>query len=207
MRAAHPHARVHVVQTAAVDHCAERRWTPRHLVERMASKPLPFAVELRSGPLACRDACRSRSVSSCSEGRRPSRERWHVGPGPFGSSAFSFAFLAPGRAALRPLRLRGGLRLGDRAVVFLVEDVGIGLVVLYAVLVSCLLGALAMTALSDPGMWPRPFTSRRWRRGRESHALRVGSRRLASDADDAIAVTAHKTQASSAPTTTARRRS
>ena len=35
---------------------------------------------------------------------------------------------------------------------FLVENVGLGLVVVYAVLVSCLLGALGMTALSDPGM-------------------------------------------------------
>ena len=81
------------------------------------------------------------------------RYGWHVGMGCSVVSAFSFAFLAPKDA---PRYGHCGFAVGSVLAIvrsfFLVEDVGIGLVVLYAVLVSCLLGALGMTALSDPGM-------------------------------------------------------
>ena len=113
-------------------------------------------------------------------------------------SAFSFAFLAPRDA---PRYGHCGFAVGSVLAIvrsfFLVENVGLGLVVLYAVLVSCLLGALGMTALSDPGAQPRPFTSRRWRvRGWESHV-------------DAVDAAAHAPQPQVwyAPTTTARPRS
>ena len=157
--AAHPHARLHVVQKAAVGYGAERRRCGGTLGRADgASETVPLAVELRSGPLACRDVWSRDAVCVLLGG--PSliaRYGWHVGLGCSVVSAFSFAFLAPEtpHAALRPLRLRcwrycvvrSFFRGGRRS----------GLVVLYAVLVSCLIGALAMTALSDPGMQPRPF--------------------------------------------------
>ena len=132
------------------------------LVERMAPlKPLPFAVELRSGPLACRDALYGLGTPCVVLLGGPSliaRYGWHVGMGCSVVSAFSFAFLAPRDA---PRYGHCGFAVGSVLAIvrsfFLVENVGIGLVVLYAVLVACLLGALAMTALSDPGMRPRPF--------------------------------------------------
>ena len=135
------------------------------LVERMAPlKPLPFAVELRSGPLACRDALYGLGTPCLVLLGGPSliaRYGWHVGLGCSVVSAFSFAFLAPRDA---PRYGHCGFAVGSVLAIvrsfFLVENVGIGLVVLYAVLVSCLLGALAMTALSDPGMRPRPFLLR-----------------------------------------------
>ena len=175
------------------------------LVERMAPlKPLPFAVELRSGPLACRDALYGLGTPCLVLLGGPSliaRYGWHVGLGCSVVSAFSFAFLAPKDA---PRYGHCGFAVGSVFAIvrsfFLVEKVGLGLVVLYAVLVSCLLGALAMTALSDPGMWRRPFTSRRWREG-------VGESRLrrCRDAVDAPSRPT-KTQVLSAPTTTAPRK-
>jgi len=127
------------------------------LVERMAPlKPLPFAVELRSGPLACRDALYGLGTPCVVLLGGPSliaRYGWHVGMGCAVVSAFSFAFLAPRDA---PRYGHCGFAVGSVLAIvrsfFLVEDVGIGLVVVYAVLVSCLLGALGMTALSDPGV-------------------------------------------------------
>ena len=144
------------------------------LVERMAPlKPLPFAVELRAVPWACRDRSVSGLGTPCvvllGGPSLIARYGWHVGLGCSVVSAFSFAFLAPKDA---PRYGHCGFAVGSVLAIvrsfFLVENVGLGLVVLYALLVSCLLGALAMTALSDPGMRPRPFPSRRRRGGTES---------------------------------------
>ena len=180
------------IRTLASTSSKRRPWTTARknedveapLVERMAPlKPLPFAVELRSGPLACRDALYGLGTPCIVLLGGPSliaRYGWHVGLGCSVVSAFSFAFLAPKDA---PRYGHCGFAVGSVLAIvrsfFLVEDVGLGLVVLYALLVACLLGALGMTALSDPGMRQRPFASRRWREGVGESRLR---RRRAVDA-------------------------
>ena len=88
------------------------------------------------------------------------RYGWHVGLGCSVVSAFSFAFLAPRDA---PRYGHCGFAVGSVLAIvrsfFLVENVGLGLVVLYAVLVACLLGALAMTALSRTRRSRVPFAA------------------------------------------------